>query len=203
MKKILGFLVLMLTGGLAHADLFDYVRDKSVSVHYNQDIAAAVTSTSVVIIDLSDTTNWPHKDNGAINISSIKIEVDKAAASTTTVRLGVVNFVNTSTGSVTWFYTSGNELNVSNTANVNYASYGEGFLRTKAVQGVLPADGTTPYIISNEKTSGSTIYQRDVKLPSLISTGVLPDTGDIIMDVTKSGAAANITIDLIYFSDKR
>lgn len=203
MKKLLGFLGLMFMGSLAHADLFDYVRDKAVSVHYNQDMAAALLSTATVIVDLSDTTNWPHKDNGAINISSIRIEVDKAAASTTTVRLGVVNFINTSTGSVTWFYTSGNELNVSNTESVGYASFGEGFLRLKATQTATPTDGTTHYVISNEKTSGSTVYQTDVKLPSLITAGTAPGLGDIVMEVTKAAAAVNVTVDLIYFSDKR
>jgi hypothetical protein len=208
MKKALGFLSLMFITGLAHADLFDYVRDKAVAVHYSNSIAAAVTSTSAVLIDLSDTVNWPHKDNGAINISSIRVGFDKAAASTATVRIGVVNFVNTSTGSVTWFYKSSNDLNVSNTDVDQFDSYGEGFLRTKIVPvnvtsaGVY-SDGKTPYIASNEITTGSTVYQTDVVLPSLLSTGSASGQGDIVIEITKGVVAVNLQIEIVYFSDKR
>ena len=206
MRKLTGFILFALAalGPLrpAHAWFFQEVPDKTVTVRYRLAVSANV-STAAVVIDLSDTTNWKHTETGQINISSIKLDIDKAAASTTTVKMGVVNFVDSSTGSVTWFYAKESALNVSNSNAVDFLSYVPNYLRLKVNPASTPqTDGTTPYLLSNDTTSGSTTYQTDVNLPS--PAGVTaPGAGDVILAVTNGTAAVTVNVEVQYHAEKR
>jgi len=199
-KKLGLFSLLMFSAVIAKADIFDFSRDKLVTVHFSTSMGTALSATSYVLIDLSDTTNWPHKETGAISIHSIRLNVDKAAATTATLRIGVVTFVDASSGTVKWFYTAGNDLNVSNTEASQFSNYSEGFIRTK-VQRANNAAGATPYLMSNETTTSSTLYQNDVTLvsPNGITT---PGLGDIVMHVSKASTALNFNVELTYISER-
>lgn len=186
----------------ARAWVFEEVPDKNVTVTYRLAVAANV-STSAVVVDLSNTTNFPHKQTGVLNISSIGIEIDKAAASTTTVRLGVINYVNSSTGSVTWFRKIEGNLNVSNTNIVDFRSYTPNFLKLRVEQSSTPdADGATPFLVSNDTTSGSTIYQTDINLPSPIG-GSACGPGDLVLSVVNGNGAVVVSIEVQYHADRR
>lgn len=200
MKKLFITLGLIFLSSVAHADLFGSVKDKSVSVVYKLAVAANA-STHTILIDVSNTSSWPHKDTRQINISDIRIGVDKTAASTCTVNIGVVNFVNASTGSVTWFYSQNSERNVSNT-NVNpFTNYHETFVRAKVNPSTTPdQNGSTPYILSNQTLSGSTVYQLDVNLPNPASTAAAPGVGDIVMNVANGTVALEVYVEVIYHS---
>lgn len=171
------------------------------TIRYRLSVAAN-TSTAAVVIDLSDTTNFPHKQTRALNINSIRIELDKVAASTCSVKLGVVNMVNPSTGSVTWFYNKSHEVNVSNTDIRDFLNYVPNYIPCRVNKNADSVDGSTPYILSNDTTSGSTIYQTDVNLPSPLAAGTTkPGTGDVVMSVQTGGATVvNLTIQ--YSSEK-
>jgi hypothetical protein len=203
-RTLLAAALLAFSHTAAHAWIFQEVPDKTVTVRYRLAVAANV-STAAVVIDLSDTANFKHTDTGQLNISSIKLDIDKAAASTTTVRLGAVNFVDSSTGSVTWFYAKESGLNVSNSNTVDFLSYVPNFLRLKVnPAATTQTDGSTPYLLSNDTTSGSTIYQTDVNLPSPIAAGVsAPGPGDVVMLVTNGTAAVTVNVEIQYHADKR
>ena len=188
----------------ARAWVFEEVPDKNVTVTYRLAVAANV-STAAVLVDLSDTTNFPHKQTGVLNISSIQIEIDKAAASTTTVKIGVVNFVDSSTGSVTWFRRVEALANVSNTNVELFRSYTPNFLKLRVNPAGTPlTDGSTPFLLSNDITTGSTIYQNDVALPSPISTGgSVPGVGDLVLFAQTYTGAVTITVEVQYHADKR
>ncbi len=186
----------------ARAWIFQDVPDKTVTLRYRVPVAATI-STSVVVIDLSDTTNWPHTETGQINISSIRFEFDKTAASTATVKLGVVNEIDASTGSVTWFYSKENTLNVSNTGIESLISPTPTLIRLRVNPNGPQTDGLTPYILSNDKTSGSTTYQTDVGLPSPVNNSTLPGFGDLIMSVVNGASAITINLEIQYHTEKR
>lgn len=198
------FAALLFSVAPARAWVFEEVPDKCVSVTYRLPVAANV-STAAIVVDLSDTVNFPHKLNGVLNISSIGIEIDKAAASTTTVKLGVINYVNSSTGSVTWFRKVEGNLSVSNTNVETFRTYTPNFLKLRVERATLPdQDGATPFLISNDITSGSTIYQTDVNLPSPILAGGSPaGTGDLVLSVVNGAGAVTVTVEVQYHADKR
>lgn len=189
----------------AKAGPFNDFQDRTVTVKYRIALTAAIASTDTVLIDLSDTTNWPHKDTGAINITSIRIDTDKVAASTASVRIGVVNFVDSSTGSVTWFTGKEGDLNASYVDESPFLNLTPCFYKCRVNNNGASVDGSTPYLFSNFKTSGSTIFQTDVVLPSLATSGSsAPGVGDIVAQIDKtSAAAATFNIEITYFSERR
>lgn len=202
MKKrcLTALVVAMACLGRAHA--YDAKTDMGRTVLYKISVAAGV-STAAVVIDLSNNTSWPHRRSNEIYIQSARLMVDKLAASTCTVKLGVVNFVNASTGSVTWFKELPSARNASNT-NFFDPPYTEVYYDALVQRASTnDTDGATPYILSNDKTSGSTIYQNDVILPSPLTTGTIPAVGDIVLSVVNSDSsnAIDVYAEVIYFAE--
>lgn len=200
MKKLLVFIGLMISiGGISRAGFFETTPDYTMTVVYSTSVLTATTSTTTIVIDLSNTTDWPHKNTREINISSVRIEVDKVAASTGTVRLGVVNFVNTSTGSVTWFAEKSLLNNVSNGDNDLYRNYSPNYIRTRVEGGQNITSGLTPYLFSVNRSSGSTSYQSDIVLPTLAGTFVAPGRGDVIVEISKTSLSPwTVNIEIQY-----
>lgn len=198
MKKLWLLLALLgATSGIAHAD---FLGEEVFTAKYRLSVAAN-TSTAAVVIDLSDTTNFPHKNSRELNIDSLRISVDKVAASTFTVKVGVVNFVNASTGSITWFYSEEGVVNVSNTNVIGFYDYRPDFIRARVNESsTQDTDGATPYIISNDTTSGSTTYQTDVRLPSMLAAGAIPARGDLVIFVQTGAGAVVANLKLQYHS---
>lgn len=212
MKKILLSIAIVIgVSSFAKADLFDRQKDKTMMVRSTMTVSANA-STTTILIDLSSTSafnGWPHQDNREINISGIEISWDKIAASSCSVKIGVVTFVNTSTGSVTWFASNDNERNVSNTKSYSWISPIEGYYkcRVNSVQQStigVNTDGLTPYILTNDKTSGSTTFQTDVNLPSPLGNR-FPGVGDIVATAADLDqlVAMDLRITIFYWSEPR
>ena len=200
MKKLLTFLFLMGLASIARADLFGNIEDKSALVKYDFAVGANV-STSALVIDLSDTSNWPHKEKGELNITQIRLGIDKTAASTCTVRLGVITFVDESSGSVKWFWEIVSQRNVSNTNVTVIDNPTMSYYRLR-VNPVVEAVGTTPFIISNQTTLSSTNYQSDIGLPSP-NTTTSPGIGDMVMQVINGTVAIDISLEGLYHARRR
>ncbi len=204
LNRLFLFAALLFAVAPARAWIFDQAPDKTMTIHYRLNVAANI-STSTVLIDLSNTTTWPHKDTGEIDISSVKVEFDKLAASTATAKIGIANYVGYSTGSVTWFYAKENNLNVSN-ADIGDPLHVEPcFIRARAVPAsTVDTDGGTPYILSSEITSGSALYKSSATYfnSPLSTTYVNLSRGDILLFVQTGSAAVTVTVDLQYHSEK-
>jgi len=186
---------------VSHALVTDYIPEESVTVNYNLSVAADI-STTTLLIDKSDTTNWPHVKDQWINVDSIKLSVDGVAASTQSVKIGVVSKIHASSGSVTWFHTYRKELNVTgNQTMVEGGNYNPApsFLRLRVDGGVSFGDGegSTSYLISNDTDLNTTTYQSDVNLPSP-DGNTAPGIGDIIMQISNGASAIVIDAQLIY-----
>lgn len=205
MKKLFGFLILTFMGiGISHAELFDYTAQKEFTITYSTQMPTAIINSGpLMLIKLSSTTIWPHKEAGAVHITSIQTELDKAATSTTTIKIGVINYLGASTGSVTWFSIQRTELNVSNTGNILQEWYPNMGIYAKVIAPVAAdTDGLTPYILSTEKSSGSSSYKLGTAVPTILGTTVMPALGDIVMEITKGGVAINYNIRVKYYSEK-
>lgn len=202
MKRLL--IALSFICGMAAVSHADWLGDSKeiMTVHYSTAVAATTTSTSTIFIDLSDVTNYPHKETRELYLQDIYIRIDKVASSTGTVRLGVVNMVNSSTGSVTWFRTTSSLLNVSNTRVIDAENNEPSYIRARVNSNGLNTDGSTPYILSSDKTSGSTTYQNDVNLYTVSGAQVTPAQGDIIVEIVKDGTNAwNVAVSAQYKAD--
>lgn len=210
MKKIrflLPLLVVLFFIPKARADqsrFYEEAKDKSNLLVYRNAMAAATVSTAAVLIDLSDTTNWPHKEDESIEIQGIRLQVDKttSATSTFTVRIGVLNYVDTSSGTVTWFWNHEEGLSVtSNTSVANYVEY-PAALNFKVLRGTGTMEGTVPNLKSN-LTLNTNIFQTDVMLPSPATGGnTKPGYGDIVALIDKGASAITFTFEIFYNSQR-
>jgi|GEM_PF-5401521 len=198
MKKLL-FGLLMLASASAHAIDFQVSREESSYVKYFLDGITA--STSTILIDLSDTTNFPHEKTGYACLTNIRINVDKVAASTATIKIGVVTEVGATNGDVEWFFSKVFEADTVGThlvENVNFAP--------AVIRAYVNSSGGTPYLLSSDRTTDSTVYQTDVGLPTTADTGggVFPSAGDIVLRVEyETGASASdITVEALYYTKR-
>lgn len=211
MKKFLAFLILFGCAAIAKAEgpFESMSRDKTMILHSTRTIAVGTTvafTTYTILVDLSSTTIFPHKETGQFDITRIDILVDKLAASTGTIKVGVVTAVNTTTGSVTFFARNSFEKNVSNTTNLLTFNLEESSIKAKAD---APAPGgvnvgTTPFIYSNDNLNESTLFQTDVNLPTP-NAFATPGVGDIILyasnnDVTNT---YNVIATVYYHTHQR
>lgn len=200
MKKLFGLLMLLgLAAGSAHAAQRneEVVRHNSRTAHYL--FNGITASTSAILIDLSDTTNFKHAQTGEILITGIRFSVDKVAASSATVMIGVVTFVDASTGTVKWFVT---KRFAKDSVLTHFA---ELLNPNPAVWHVsVNTDGTTPLLVTNETAStNDATYQTDVNLPTSAGNQTPPGVGDIIIRVVMGGATALSTeADIFYYTER-
>jgi len=200
LKLFLPLIAAMLFVSISHADQSDRQKDKSKLAVYSQSFASTVVpSTSVVLIDLSDTTNFPHKETDRLYIHSICVDIDKVAATTTTVKVGVVNYIDASSSTVTWFKIVGQDLNVSNTNPKPCTEY-LAPLDMRITAGASITEGAVDNAKSNQ-TTNSTTFKTDVRLPST-NGNIYPGLGDIVATITKGGAAVNYTFEIVYSSSR-
>jgi hypothetical protein len=166
MKKfLLASLFVMGMVGVSHADFFGHGEDKLYTVHFSTSMLSATTSTTTILISLSSTTVWPHKDTGQISIRSVRVEIDKVAASTASVKLGLVYRINPSSSSIMWFFDKSGERNVSNTLVNEQYLLQQARINARANYDPTKDVGTVPYILSSDINADSTVYQSDIRAP--------------------------------------
>lgn len=191
------------------------MQEKTVMVRLSTTVPVNANPSTFLLVSLSTPTIFPHAKviataptiNGEVDINNINIVVDKLAASSGTVKIGVVNFVNNSTGSVTFFYSKEFSKNASNT---DIGAFGNGtpsFVRCKVIPSATQnRDGTTPFILTNDKRSGSSLYRstETLALQQNSPVGLIsPLRGDIVMEVVNSDATNtfNVTVDVWYHTE--
>lgn len=196
MKKLILALAAFALAASADAAPFSSIfTDNAVEVVYTS--PAVTASTAAIIVKLSDTTNWPHKVAGSIDIAGIWVDFDRTGVSTSTVKVGVVTDVNASTGNVTYFWVCNNTANHAATPGSNSPNLGS-LIRAK-----VSSTNTTPFILSNNKQANSTLYKTGITLPTANGTFVAPAAGDIVAFIEGGGTTSiTATIHLLYSAER-
>lgn len=65
-------------------------RDKPVFVAYSSGTLSVSGDVYAILVDLSDTTTWPHNESGSVDLWSSFLFVDKSASGAGQVQLGVI-----------------------------------------------------------------------------------------------------------------
>ena len=209
LKKFVLFVGIVLCAGVVKAEGWFDGRDNSSSdqytVYYASAPMAVSASTTVVLVALSSNT-WAHPTGQkAIVVDTIQIDNDKTAATTSIVKVGVIREINASSGTIVWFERVGQGINVSNTNTFQLIKY-DGGINCKVVPVSVPGGsniGSTPYLLSNDLTQGSSALTINLPLPSVVTTGIVykPRVGDIVANITNSAVAANLTIMVRYHTE--
>lgn len=153
-------------------------------------------TTWAVLVDLSDTTNFPHKYTGRLDISQVGMQVDREGTAIGRFQMGIVTRVDATSGDVTFIrsimFEKGDVTN---------------FLRLETLApleiqaGVV--GGKTTQIVSSAGAVNDTGLQTDVPLRSpLGDASVAPGVGDIVVRALhNSGGTYNATASVLYSSE--
>lgn len=209
MKKLWLLLSVVFFPALSHAALTDpqVNQEKTVCVHYSTTVPVNSSPAVVDLIHLASATAnsiyiYPHYDLGEIDVTHIRVDVDKLTTSTGSVKIGVLDFVNQSTGSVKFFWGRSYAKNVSNTdTSVGYNET-PSFFRCKVLPKAGTTEGDTPFIASNDTRNGSALYNLATKVKSP-TDDIFPGRGDIMMEITNSDATNTVivNVDILYHSE--
>lgn len=163
------------------------------SSHGNVHLMPSNISANVdyILVDLSDTTHWPHTDTTALHLEFLDMQVD--ASSTAAWEIHLVWLDNCSVASCDSypvFGASGNKTTGNN-------------LETQIAwqqAGPILKPGF-PAFLSSHTILGDTTYQTDVPLRSAYiigSASTFPGSGDLLLQVVVTAGSINIHCNLAY-----
>ena len=160
-------------------------------------IEAVAASTAYVLVDLSDTTNFPHDQTGHVEVLGMVISAEKASDGVYDLWFGVISEVDASNGSADWFQVLHLEASGNATDSTDRFAWQIDYtLGGGNPTGVycLVVSEATPHLVTNITQNGSTNWQNDTGLasPAGAAAGATgkPGAGDIVMwaeEVSGSG----------------
>lgn len=164
-----------------------------------QNVRASIALTGIqatswaVLVDLSDTTNFPHEGTGRVDISLINAMIDRASNAVGYMQLCLVTRVSATNGDATVIasirFENNSETHIARDVNVAPSQ-----IKCAVV------DGATPFMITNAKIVNDTGLQSDVALDSPRgSATVIPAVGDIVVRfVHTSGGQWTGAVGILY-----
>ena len=169
--------------------------NRSMVVHTRQNVGT--DTTWYMLVDLSDTSGWPHSETTGVVIDCIKVSVIAGASSTGTLDVGVVTRVDGTDGDVTfvihddWVGESGGGAGQSVFENsTNFSSSG----LNATVTG-----GNLDRMLSSQKVSNDSAINT---LTSLTGVGSAePGVGDLVFRIENSNeSGVDVAVTLNYHS---
>lgn len=152
-------------------------RERNVEVLLSATITANATAYHGVI-DLSDTTNWKHTETGALHVSNIIFNIDKALAARGAINLGVITRIDGTSADIS--YVGGYSFEENDTASqfivINLAPTQR---KLNVVGGVL----------ANVKTDNLATGVTAINTGMTLSHGAnsfTPAVGDVLLRTVKS-----------------
>jgi hypothetical protein len=195
MKKVgLAFLFLFGFVGLCKAEIMVSSKEEPVLVTFSTSTLVSGTSAQFILVSLPSVygasgSSFSHINNGGINLVTLNIVIDKVAASSGTLKIGVLTEVNAATGSVKYFATVPFSRDTTSTFIQYSPDYNHFFARCKVAYNGR-TNGVTPFITSNDVAVNQTAFRRDNILQSPIGT-IAPHVGDVVMVVTTNAYPAS------------
>jgi len=147
-----------------------------------EDVAA---TTGFMLIDLSDTTNWPHTNTGHIDILFFIVSTDPTTSFRGDIELGFLSSVDATNGDLNELFEIHLEKQQdSSVLAFNYGAYGVA-LETDHFFGPV--------------TTNDTIWQTDVNLQGPDGATSYPSgNGDLVMHVTRTAGDISVSVTIGY-----
>lgn len=161
-------------------------------------IEGQAASTAYVLVDLSDTTNYPHTLTNELHILGMEMSIEKLATSVYDFWFGVILEVDASNGTAEWIHVVHMESAGARTRVpidcTRSGSSPEGW-------NLSVIDGATPRIISNVQQAGHVNWQTDTGLASPAgaaggATGK-PGVGDFVMWSEEVSDAGTVSFSIV------
>lgn len=167
-------------------------------------INATTTASSVVLVDLSDTTNFKHiSSTGAIEVSQIRINWSSDVQATTTLKFGVIAST-TSAGNlvdVYWF----DEVSFSNSTMISGGAGSGRQEKTLTYQPSAMKLGITSALpngfITGDKDTSSALFSTTTAMSSPVgnqTSGSKAGVGDLVMRIYDQKGTATTSVSTLY-----
>lgn len=171
------------------------LKDSTMAATYS--LSEIVASSWAVLIDLSDTVNWPHKNTGAIDLDFVSIQVDKSNVIIGSLSVGVVTRVDGTNADIT-IVRGLSFSNASENSLLRATNFNPFRIKCDVVGGILP------YFPTSTKILATTDVQSDVALDSHRGAAtVFPAVGDILVRFTHTTGLAWVgAVSVFYNSHK-
>jgi hypothetical protein len=166
-------------------------------------VAANISADTVyILVDLSDTTNFPHVATSEIHVLGLIASIEKDTSGSFDLNFGVVTENDGSNGSAQFFYQLNAEWDSNPTDSVDAKNIAIDFtLGGSNPEGVICAvdTGVTTRFMSNNELSSSVLLQNDVARTTPVGTAN-PAVGDLVMhlDEITDGGNIDIGVTVIY-----
>lgn len=151
-------------------------------------------TTSYVLVDRTDTTNFPHGTDEQIQVDALRVWADKEGTGDWRVEIMVLEEVDASNGATTPMFSARIA-----TAGAHYfeKKYGNGGQPVAAAHG----------LISTGRVAANTAFQNDTALASPHTGTTAPGGGDVVATLTEIGGTtvigATIEVDYHTISQKQ
>ena len=149
------------------------------------DTGSVAAETAFMLIDLSDTTNWPHTETGHIHVSYIILMVSPDASFLGDVRFGVLSSVDATNGDFHDFL----NYDFSKKSDMQAASviFGSNGLHLEGANYFGPV------------ATDSTLFQTDVNLAGPDGTTAYPSgDGDLVMKIGRTAGTVSVSVTIGY-----
>ena len=163
----------------AHAD--------SSTFHFQVDLSAG--TARYIMLDLSDTTNWPHDNTTLIHIDWVDIHIDSDNSGDYVVSSIFLDNVDATDGDAYTFHISSGDKTAGNNLDEEMMLKPDGWI-------LLPERIATSTISLNDVN-----YQTDVNMATLLdptTTDTPPGTGDYILEALVNAGNIRVIIDGAY-----
>lgn len=146
--------------------------------------STGVTSTSyVILVDLSDTTNFPHLSTGRVDITSVCMMIDKESNTNGHMYVGYVTAISSVSADIQ--YVSGLLFDKSSDTSMREVDS----MIPSQIKGSI-TNGLLDHAVTNHYTSGTTMVNTATALNSpLGASTVTPGVGDIIATMVNISGA--------------
>jgi hypothetical protein len=163
---------------------------------------AVADSTPYVLIDLSDTTNFPHGKTQELHLLGLILDGEKAADGAYDVWVGVVLENDATDGSVQWIHAFHLESVGNATDSTDRFHHDLDF----TLGGVNPdglncavVGGAMPFFVSNQSQVDNGGWQNDVNRVSPVGTTTKVGTGDVVVWVEEVSGSGTLDFSLTAF----
>ena len=183
----------------------DAPRRETYAVNLGAEAVAA--STAYVLVDLSDTTNFPHHDTNWLNLLGLSLHAEKASDGVYDVWVGAIYEVDASNGSAQWLHCFHLEAVGNPTDSTDrFAQVVDFTLGGGNPDGIncKVTGGALVHLTTGQSQAGNTNWQTDTGLlsPAGAAAGATgkPGAGDIVawIEETAGSGTCDWSITLVY-----
>ena len=159
----------------------------------NLGLEAIAASTPYVLVDLSDTTNFPHSETNFLNLLSLILNAETHGDGIFDIWVGVISELDATNGTAEW-------VHVFHVENRDNATDDTGRLAQQVdfcLGGANPdglkcsvVSGAMVYFVGNQSQAGHVNWQNDTNLTSPVGAATKPGVGDLVVwveEVTNGG----------------